>query len=55
MTIEPSCKRNFADFAFLHFLFEDDLIARRDIGDVVQRLFMILAPGVGVDRRSLGC
>ena len=39
---------NFTDFTLLHFLFKDDLVARRDIGNFVQRLFMILAPGIGV-------
>ncbi len=42
-----------ADFAFLHLLFEDDLVARGDVGDIVQRLFMILAPGVGVEGVAL--
>ena len=39
---------HFTDLAFLHLFFENDLVARRDVGDIVQRLFVILAPGIGV-------
>ena len=39
---------DFTDLTFLHLFLENDLVARGDIGNVMQGLFVILAPGVGM-------
>ncbi len=40
--------RDLADLAFLHFALEHDLVARGNVGDVMERFLVILAPRVGV-------
>ena len=39
---------HFADFAIFHLAFQHDLVARCDVGDIVKRLFVILARRVRV-------